>query len=710
MVEISKICLSNPKKTKIIVRFQHFIPPVLQKKLLGELIFLIQIKNPSNLDKNILPLTEEVSEIIINGLKTNYYTPENLKDSENIEIILENTLQKVNRLLYQEIIGSKIFEKFIKNLNTVIAVIKEEKIYFSPVGTIQSFILRKNKIVPLAPAEERNYQTPFKIFAQIISGSLEKEDVLIFSTDNFLDYFNFEKLKTSILKQPFSSAIKNLEKILENLKEEISLGAFLIRKEGVKVLKTIPEEKEVAIEMKKEEKIPTKIFVQPVEEKAEGVPIKERVEEKLKIPVVLEKKIMIEKKEEIEEIRETMKIEKPKEKPVFKLKLPKISLVFLPLLFKNLGSVFSLILRRIFLVKPKLIYLVIIVLAIFLALNLVQIRTREEITIKFFLSFQEIQEKNTLFKASLAYGDEKKALVMAEEIKNEITILQPKNKVEREILENLKKNFEENLENLYRIERIKEPKIIADFSSLTKEKEIIDLIKYEKNFLGLNQKKGEIYEFNQSTNKISLFTKTDLAIKKLISYSEEEFILASDNQIQSLNLKNKKISSLKLETGQKELFIDDLKSYDKKIYILDIKNNQVFKYLKIANGFGQESSWLKEKIDLKNITSLAIDGSIYLLRENGEILKFYLGKKSKFNQEKVYPSLEKAEKIFTEIDFKNIYLLEPINKRIIIFDKAGKYIKQITSDKFTNLKDFFVDEKETKIWLLNKTEIIEIKL
>ncbi len=59
---------------------------------------------------------------------------------------------------------------------------------------------------------------------------------------------------------------------------------------------------------------------------------------------------------------------------------------------------------------------------------------------------------------------------------------------------------------------------------------------------------------------------------------------------------------------------------------------------------------------------------------------------------------------------KNLYILEPKNKRLVIFDKNGKLIKQFYSKKFTDLKDFVVNEKENKIWVLNKTQIIEIDI
>ncbi len=654
MIDISKICFSNPKKTNSFIKTDHFFPSQSTKKIFGELISLIEIEIPKNLNKEGFNLAKEISEIIINGIRTNYYNPEKLKDEENPEIIFENSLQKLNRLIYQEIIGSRSIESIIKNLNAVIALIHEERVYFSPVGSVQVFILKKNKIIDLMPKEKTIF-TPSKIFFQIVSGTLEKNDCLFFTTANFLDYFVFEKLNNIILKYSVSEATKKLEEILENLKDKISLGAFILKR----IEKKIP--KEIPVEVEKIEKVPVKITVQSAEEKIKEKPIIQEIKKEEKPP-----------------------IEKPKIKiefPIKKISFPRI----------------------------KINTFLIIILIIFLVLTLIKGQIKEKEMAKFLLAFQEIQTKNTLLEASIAYKDLKKAKFLAEEIKNKITLIRAKTKIEKEILENLKKAFEENIDKLYGFERIREPKILIDFSSLDKNGEFTGLTHKNGYFFVFNQRTKEIYEFNQKTNKISPLVKTDLIIQKIINYSSEELILIGQNDIRLFNIKNKKISPLKIESTTKELTINDLTIYENKLYILDKKNNQIFKYLKVESGFGRETSWLKEKVDLKDIVSFVIDGSIYLLKGD-EILKFYLGKKVNFNLENVYPSLEKAKKIFTEIDLKNIYLLEPKNKRVLIFEKNGKFVKQITSEKFTDLKDFIVDEKKNKIWLLNGSQIFSLDL
>ena len=57
-----------------------------------------------------------------------------------------------------------------------------------------------------------------------------------------------------------------------------------------------------------------------------------------------------------------------------------------------------------------------------------------------------------------------------------------------------------------------------------------------------------------------------------------------------------------------------------------------------------------------------------------------------------------------------IYLLEPSQKRIVVFDKQGGFILQYKIPSLTNIKDFAVLESEKKILLLNDASIYEIAM
>ena len=76
----------------------------------------------------------------------------------------------------------------------------------------------------------------------------------------------------------------------------------------------------------------------------------------------------------------------------------------------------------------------------------------------------------------------------------------------------------------------------------------------------------------------------------------------------------------------------------------------------------------------------------------------------------VEPPLTQPAKITVSPEQNYFYVLEPLNKRLVVFDKTGKFINQYTGDKFDNLKDFQIDEKNKKIYLLNGAIVYSVDL
>jgi len=68
------------------------------------------------------------------------------------------------------------------------------------------------------------------------------------------------------------------------------------------------------------------------------------------------------------------------------------------------------------------------------------------------------------------------------------------------------------------------------------------------------------------------------------------------------------------------------------------------------------------------------------------------------------------KKIFTSATLPYLYLLEPVQKRIIILDKKGQIVKQFQSQKFDNLLDFAISENGKTIYLLNGLKVYKILL
>lgn len=155
--------------------------------------------------------------------------------------------------------------------------------------------------------------------------------------------------------------------------------------------------------------------------------------------------------------------------------------------------------------------------------------------------------------------------------------------------------------------------------------------------------------------------------------------------------------------------IIDMDSYNNKMYLLDRQNNQIYRYNISAESLTNIQPWLEGQTDLTDVVSMSIDGYVYLLEKNGELLKYLRGQRQDFELEEVEPGLEQVEKLIVSPELKYIYILEPINQRLVIFDKTGKFLLQYKSDQFTNLVDFTVDETNKKIYFLNNTSIYEVE-
>jgi DNA-binding beta-propeller fold protein YncE len=112
---------------------------------------------------------------------------------------------------------------------------------------------------------------------------------------------------------------------------------------------------------------------------------------------------------------------------------------------------------------------------------------------------------------------------------------------------------------------------------------------------------------------------------------------------------------------------------------------------------------------LAEAIDISIDGSIYVLTKTG-INKFQSGKLADFSLPPLPTPFSGEGKIYTQKDFKYIYVLDQGNNRILVLDKKGNLAFSLKSDDFTKLKDLFVDEKAKTIYILNDTSLLKATL
>ncbi len=367
--------------------------------------------------------------------------------------------------------------------------------------------------------------------------------------------------------------------------------------------------------------------------------------------------------------------------------------------------------------SSKILLIITVILMILFSQSIIWIGTknkREKNIEKFNQIIIEVENKKTNAESSLIYRDENQARGLLTEARNILLSLDnnPPLKSQTEKIEILLNSITEKINELRYAIVIEEPEQLINFSDLRPEVKIGPFLFFvDGNFFVHDQKSQSILKINTNQNLTEIkipFNTGKISLATAIN-KKEVFLLNESRASFIFNLENESISDAGITTSNNSN-IADIALYGERLYFLDFANSQIYRYLKTAGGYGSQDNWVREEIDFKDAKSLAIDGSIYILKENGEIFQMINGRKTNFKAGLIDPKVKSPNKIKTNENSKYLYILDPPEKRLIIIGKDGKLVNQYISDKFDDLKDIVVIEEKKEIYFLNGNTIFIVPL
>jgi len=258
---------------------------------------------------------------------------------------------------------------------------------------------------------------------------------------------------------------------------------------------------------------------------------------------------------------------------------------------------------------------------------------------------------------------------------------------------------------------LKDIPIFFDLSLLAPKTKAFDLACFGKQLAILDKEKGSVYlvDLEKKSSEVLIDEKLRKAQKiKLadnwIYVLTEEGIIRSDITERKFSI----VTSLSESWGK----IVDLGSFGGNLYLLDQDKKTIWQIPKTEAGFGQSRIWLAPETVIKNQPeSMAIDGSIWMLEKEGKILKFSRGKEEKFELKGYQGDLEKIKAFYLSFEEKYLYLLNPEEKKVIIFGKDGQFKVQY---QWTGGPDqpefFFVLESLKKVFLVKENLIYTLSI
>ena len=196
-------------------------------------------------------------------------------------------------------------------------------------------------------------------------------------------------------------------------------------------------------------------------------------------------------------------------------------------------------------------------------------------------------------------------------------------------------------------------------------------------------------------------------IRDLVQESGYLYILADDT-IYRLRLSNKKIDEpITFDRYGKTTAIS---TYLGNIYLLVPGEDQIYKFWNLSGGYAKAQGWVKEAINLGSVVDFAIDGEIWMLEINGELIRLSKGKRETFALSNLSTPFDQTIKIFTRPNLKRLYVLDQGNQRVVVLDKGGEFVRQFKGDMLTDLKDLWVSDNEKSLYILSGSKIYRLGL
>ncbi|MCR4276617.1 MAG: hypothetical protein NUV87_00650 [Candidatus Roizmanbacteria bacterium] len=276
-------------------------------------------------------------------------------------------------------------------------------------------------------------------------------------------------------------------------------------------------------------------------------------------------------------------------------------------------------------------------------------------------------------------------------------------------------SFSEQVKELEQLVLNTENKILKKEEK--KYSEFFDLTVDDKNAKGdkfylegdnlLISDKGRGILYTLSLEKKSLDKDQSAEIKKSsnIALFEEKkyFYIEGSGVYQIVDGKTKKIIENDKDWGN----IIDLMVFNGNVYLLDQGKDEIWKYLITESGFGTKNSYFQsgQSVDLSQVNSLSIDGSIYLAGDQ-VIFKYTSGLRDGFTVELPNGNVDMI-KIFASNDLERLYGWDKEKGTIFVMGKNGDYQEQINSKILATATDFVV--YKDSIYVLQGSKIFKIE-
>ncbi|USN53116.1 MAG: hypothetical protein H6760_02965 [Candidatus Nomurabacteria bacterium] len=737
---LEKVLLCDPERNTSLVHIHVPESTPVEFRTLGQLFFIVEIDRQ-------LPINQELVGVVEEEMQKAYYQTAQLR----VEPAFEQALQHVNEQLYQLIEGG--VTEWLEHFNIVVGIVKDDLILFAHLGNISAVLIHGGRVTDIIAnaGREREKVNPLKIFSTVVSGTITDGDHILFYTPSVLDYLSQEKLKRIVLERTPDEAVHQLDVLLDEASHHAAFGLLLLH--------STRERETVHLQTTR---TTTPRAPMHTQSSMEHLIARERSTDRLLAPSFwltarqITSAITQNIRSTFGRIRSTQKTTRrpylgtehsspaseyampQRESSGTKAGLQSIARIstrsgkavgrslqstfakrqqwfdFLKAVPSGLGRVTNRFVRN-FLAwsfTRKAIFFAIIIVLFFFAQSIVSIGRRgavEEAQRQETEAVAAIEEKTFQAEASLSYEDEARANTLLDEAEALIAALENK---DTDAVRSAQNEINTLREQANRVVRISEPTTLADLSQQDGFTSTRFINALADTLYLPDQNGSKMWAVDGNGNVVGIDTGIDGLGAPTMSALQggQSIIVYHDNgAVYAINAANT-IQLLSFTPPSESKDFVAMSTYQSRVYILDKLNNQIYRSLQGSAAIGTASEWLDANYDLSQSVDLAVDGTIYVADESGAVREFSQGTQDDFTLQDITPAVNHIDRIWTDAEANNLYILDRNEKRLLVFTKNGRLRQQYTSEAWDDLRAMSIDEANDIAYLLSGTKIYTLEL
>lgn len=316
-------------------------------------------------------------------------------------------------------------------------------------------------------------------------------------------------------------------------------------------------------------------------------------------------------------------------------------------------------------------------------------------------------DKKNKAEGDLVYGNEDGARRLLEEASTAVNGLDEKNADRKRAKENLTAELQDLRNRLKREIRVDQIQPLFALAAEAAPDSLKTLTFTAKGLLTVDTGAGSIVQINPLNKQAK---RTDLPSGKTVVAStpntekSNAFFLTDDQGLYVLGSGSSTFPNVTFTAKATRPVA--IKTYNRRLYVLDPGGSMIWRHNASGSGFGQGSAYLQQTSrNFANATDLAIDSSVYVSFSDGNLARFLSGAEEAWSPATIDPPLKNAVSLWTDPDTDRVVVADHDGKRIVVLRKDGKLVGQIVSTAFTGPSAITGDAKERKLYILDGNQI-----